>query len=80
MACRRVIKVCERVVKEFASQLPCYDLTRIVIELHCFPDSDQEQVHQTKPEMSVQTHPRAKQHRKSRNGFCALYVSPLLRT
>jgi len=43
MACRRVIKVGERVVKEFTSQLPCYDLTRIVIELHCSPDSDQEQ-------------------------------------
>jgi CHD5-like protein len=42
MACRRVIKVGERVVKEFISQLPCYDLTRIVIELRC-PDSDQEQ-------------------------------------
>ena len=25
MACRRVIKVGERVVKEFTSQLPCYD-------------------------------------------------------
>ena len=43
MACRRVIKVGERVVKEFASQPPCYDLTRIVTELHCSPDSDQEQ-------------------------------------
>lgn len=43
MACRRVIRVGERVVKEFTSQLPCYDLTRIIIELHCFPDSDQEQ-------------------------------------
>jgi hypothetical protein len=42
-ACRRVIRVGERVVKEFTSQLPCYDLTRIIIELHCPPDSDQEQ-------------------------------------
>ena len=43
MACRRVIKVGERVVTEFTSQFPCYDLTRIVIELHRSPDSDQEQ-------------------------------------
>ena len=43
MACRRVIRVGERVVKEFISQLPCYCLTRIIIELHCSPDSDQEQ-------------------------------------
>ena len=43
MACRRVIKVGERVVKEFASQLPSYGLIRIVTEPHCFPDSDQEQ-------------------------------------
>ncbi len=44
MACRRVIKVGERAVKElFISQLPCYDLTRVVTELHCSTDSDQEQ-------------------------------------
>ena len=43
MACRRVIRVGERVVKEFTSQLPYYDLTRIVTELRFSPDSDQEQ-------------------------------------
>lgn len=43
MACRRVIKMGERAVKEFTSQLLRYDLTRIVIELRCSPDSDQEQ-------------------------------------
>ena len=43
MACRRVIRMGERVVKEFTSQLPCYDLTCIVIELYCPPDSDKEQ-------------------------------------
>jgi hypothetical protein len=43
MACRRVIRMGERAVKEFTSQPLCYDSTRIVIELHCSPDSDQEQ-------------------------------------
>jgi hypothetical protein len=42
MACRRVIRVGERVVKEFISQLPC-NLTHLVIEFPCSPDSDQEQ-------------------------------------
>ena len=42
IACRRVIKVCERVVKESKSQLPC-NLTRFVVEPLCSPDSYQEQ-------------------------------------
>lgn len=42
IACRRVIRVGERVVKEFTSQLPCY-LSRFVIEHLCFPDSYPEQ-------------------------------------
>lgn len=40
MACRRVIRVFERVVKEFMSQFP-WDLTRITVD-HCI-DSNQEQ-------------------------------------
>jgi hypothetical protein len=40
MACRRVIKVFERVVKEFTSQLPC-NLTCVPVD-HCL-GSNQEQ-------------------------------------
>jgi hypothetical protein len=40
MACRRVIRVFERVVKEFMSQF-AWDLTRIIVD-HCI-DSNQEQ-------------------------------------
>ena len=40
MACRRVIRVFERVVKEFMSQFP-WNLTRITVD-HCI-DSNQEQ-------------------------------------
>ncbi len=69
MACRRVIKVGERAVKElFISQLPCYDLTRVVTELHCSTQiPTKNKVQQTKAEMTVQTHPRVTQHRKSHN-------------
>jgi hypothetical protein len=67
MACRRVIKVGERVVKEFTSQLPCYDLTRIVIEPRCPQIPTKNKVHQTKTEMTAQTRPRVIQHHKSHN-------------
>ncbi len=58
MACRRVIKMGERVVKEFISQLPCY-LTRIAIELHCLTDSGQEQGTMAKDDSTdtPKTHP-----------------------
>jgi hypothetical protein len=42
MACRRVIRVGERAVKELISKLSC-NLTRFVIELPCLSDSYQEQ-------------------------------------
>ena len=72
MACRRVIKVGERVVKEFISQFPCHDLPRMSLNFAAPQIPTKNKVHQTKSEMTAQTRPRVIQHLKNHNGVHAM--------